>query len=276
MRYERMSVTGGAPRAQRPVLDAYLLDTAEDNPAFGQRPAVVICPGGGYAFTSEREGEAVAMRLLAAGFHAFILWYSVAPARFPTALAELANAVQTVREHAAEWKVERNHVYVMGFSAGGHLAGSLGTLWNHPVLESAMQYAAGEKLWKPDGMLLCYPVLTMGLFTHTGSRDNLLGDDQSPERIRLVSLENQVNRDTVPAFLWHTENDGAVPVENSLQFAAALRKAGVPFELHIYQDGPHGTSLCDETTSYEQRQIVPDAAGWMDLAIAWVKRQRKG
>ena len=275
MRLERMAVTGGAPRAQHPVLDAYLLDTVDDNPYFRNRPVVVICPGGGYAFTSEREGEAVAMRFLAAGFHAFVLWYSVAPARFPTALTELASAVQTVRQHAAEWKIERNHIYVMGFSAGGHLAGSLGTLWNHPVLESALQYTAGEKLWRPDGMLLCYPVLTMGPFTHEGSRDNLLGNDPSADQVRLLSLETQVNKDTVPAFLWHTENDGAVPVENSLQFASALRKAGVTFELHIYQDGPHGISLCDETTSYEPQQIVPGAAGWMELAVAWIKRQRK-
>ena len=91
--------------------------------------------------------------------------------------------------------------------------------------------------------------------------------------IQLLSLETQVNETTVPAFLWHTENDGSVPVENALLFAAALRKAGVPFELHIYENGPHGISLCDETSSEEEQQIVPDAAGWIDLAIAWVKRQ---
>jgi acetyl esterase/lipase len=145
---------------------------------------------------------------------------------------------------------------------------------NHPMLESAFDTSAGQKPWKPDGMLLCYPVLTMGEFVHAGSRGNLLGDRPADVMLRLLSLETQVNGHTVPAFLWHTEDDGVVPVENSLQYAAALRKAGVPFGLHIYQTGPHGISLCDETTSYTENLMVPDAAGWINLAIAWVKRQR--
>jgi acetyl esterase/lipase len=273
MRYERIAITGENTQAGWPRLDAYLLDTTDENPHFRSRPAIVICPGGGYEFVSKREGEPVAMRFLAAGFHTFVLHYSVAPARFPTALMELAEAVKTVRENAADWKIADNRIFIMGFSAGGHLCATLGTLWNHPMLESAFGTAAGQKPWKPDGMLLCYPVLTMGEFTHAGSRANLLGEQPPSEILSLLSLETQVNETAVPAFLWHTEDDGAVPVENSLQYAAALRKAGVPFELHIYQTGPHGLSLCDETTSYTENLMVPDAAGWIDLAIAWVKRQ---
>jgi len=274
MQFSRIPFLSKPQQTDPPYMDAYLLDTVEANPYFSARPAVVICPGGGYEFVSEREGEAVAMRFLASGFHAFVLQYSVAPARFPTALCELAYAVQTVRQHAAEWKIEENRIYVMGFSAGGHLAASLGTLWNDPLLERALGYGAGPKPWKPDGMLLCYPVLTLGAFTHEGSRDSLLGPDAPQEKIAALSLETRVDASTVPAFIWHTENDGAVPVENSLQFAAALRKAGVSFELHIYQYGPHGISLCDKTTSYEEKQLVPDAAGWMDLAIRWITRQQ--
>ena len=273
MRYERRPVLSDHYQPGDPYLDAYILDTPEENPYFAKRPAVIICPGGAYAFVSEREGEAVAMRFLAAGFHAFILQYSVAPARFPTALTQLADAVRQVRANAEEWKVADRQIYIMGFSAGGHLCGSLGTLWNHPVLETAFGKSAGAKPWKPDGMLLCYPVLTMGEFTHQGSRSNLLGDAPAADQLQLLSLETQVNGDTVPAFLWHTQEDEAVPVENSLQFAAALRRAGVPFELHVYQKGQHGISLCDETTSHNEKQIVADDAGWIDLAIAWVKRQ---
>ena len=272
MRYERIPILNGQPD-KPPYMDAYLLDTAADHPYFPVRPAVIICPGGAYGFVSPREGEPVAMRFLAAGFHAFVITYSVAPARFPTALTELAKAVETVRENAAVWRVAAGQIYIMGFSAGGHLCGSLGTLWNHPALEKALGYTSGDKPWKPDGMLLCYPVLTMGEYTHQGSRANLLADKQTEEMIGLLSLETQVNETAVPAFLWHTENDGAVPVENSLQYAAALRKAGVPFELHIYENGPHGISLCDQTSSEEEQQIVPDAAGWIDLAIAWVRRR---
>jgi len=274
MRYERIPIMNNTSQQEAPYMDAYLLDTTAENPHFAKRPAVIICPGGAYAFVSEREGEAVAMRFLAAGFHAFILQYSIAPARFPTALIQLADAVRQVRANADDWKVADHQIYSMGFSAGGHLCGSLGTLWNHPVLETAFGKPAGEKPWKPDGMLLCYPVITMDIFTHGGSRSNLLGETPSAEQLQLLSLEKQVNGDTVPTFLWHTQEDQAVPVENSLQFAAALRKAGVPFELHVYQKGPHGISLCDETTSYDAQQIVTDDAGWIDLAIAWVKRQQ--
>ena len=273
MQYQQIPLQSTQSQTNVPRLDAYLLDTEPENPYFKTRPAVIICPGGAYEYVSEREAEPVAMRFLAAGFHAFILWYTVAPARFPTAQLQLAEAVQTVRANADAWKIGPDQVYIMGFSAGGHLAASLGTLWNHPVFAEGMGYAGGPKPWKPDGMLLCYPVITMGAHTHEGSRKNLLGENPSEDMLRLLSLETQASGDTVPAFLWHTQNDGAVPVENSLQFAAALRGAGVSFELHIYQDGPHGISLCDETTSYEDRQIVPDAAGWIDLAVAWVRRQ---
>lgn len=273
MRYERIAINGENTQAGRPRLDAYLLDTPDVNPNFKTRPAIIICPGGGYEYVSEREGEPVAMRFLAAGFHAFVLRYSVAPASFPTAVLELAEAVKAVRERAAEWKIADGRIFILGFSAGGHLCGTLGTLWNHSLFERALGPAPEPKPWKPDGMLLCYPVITMGEFTHAGSRANLLGEQLSGEMLPLLSLETQVNETTVPAFLWHTADDGVVPVENTLQYAAALRRAGVPFELHIYQTGPHGLSLCDETTATGAQHIAPDAAGWIDLAIAWVKRQ---
>ena len=273
MRFMQIPVRNEWQLTPAPYMTAYLLDTPAGNPYFQTRPAVIICPGGAYCYVSPREGEAVAMRFLAAGFHAFILQYSVAPARFPTALTELADAVKTVRENAAEWQITPGKLFILGFSAGGHLCGSLGTLWNHPVLEEAFGYTGGAKPWKPDGMLLSYPVLTMGAHTHQGSLHNLLGEQPDAQLVSLLSLETQVSGDTVPAFLWHTADDGAVPVENSLQFATALRKAGVSLELHVFQHGPHGLSLCDKTTAYEPAHLVPDAAGWIDLAIAWVNRQ---
>ena len=275
MRYERISIKHGENQPKSATLDAYLLDHFEDNPYIDNRPAVIVCPGGGYSFVSPREGEPVAMCFLAEGFHAFVLDYSVAPARFPQALCELAEAVQMVREHAGEWHVAADQIYVLGFSAGGHLAASLGTLWNHPVLAQAMGVSAGEKLWKPDGMILCYPVITMGKHTHEGSLHNLLGETPPAEMVELLSLETQTGNDTVPAFLWHTADDGAVPVENSLQFAAALRRAGVSFELHVYQSGPHGLSLSDQRAASGPEHLVPDVAGWVDLAVRWVRRQAK-
>ena len=130
--------------------------------------------------------------------------------------------------------------------------------------------------WRPDAQILCYPVLTLGAFTHEGSRNNLLGDPSDPEnRLDLaesLSLETRVSADTPPTFLWHTGEDGSVPVENSLQYAAALRRNGVPFELHVFEKGGHGLSTCQEITSREDGQIVPDDAAWMPMAIQFIRR----
>ncbi len=259
------AVAGGEPV----VLDAYLLDSSKEIPGDALKPAVVLCPGGAYAFRSDREAEPIAMRLLAAGVHVFLLHYSVAPARWPAAALELAQAVRMVRRNAKEWNVRPDSVYVMGFSAGGHLAGSLGVLWDEPVFHEAL---GGACDWKPDGMLLGYPVVTMGRYTHAGSRDNLLGADAPADKLDSLSLERRVTPKTVPAFLWHTWEDEAVPVENTLDFARALRACGVPFELHLYERGGHGLSLCDERTSFEPKQLVPDNTGWMALAARWVRR----
>lgn len=254
----------------QPLLYTYVLDGSDSMPLMRERPAVIICPGGGYTFKSPREAEPIAMRFLAAGVHAFVLQYSVAPSRYPSAMLELAAAVKLVREKAGEWGIKPQCVYIAGFSAGGHLCASLGTLWKEPLLQESL--GGDAALWRPDGMILCYPVITFGPYGHQGSKNSLLGDSASPEAAQALSLENRVDADTVPAFLWHTYEDGAVPVENALLFSAALRRVGVPFELHIYEKGCHGLSLCDETTAQSDAHLKPDDAGWMALAVRWVKR----
>ena len=257
-----------------PKLYTYILDRSEALPFQQKRPAVIICPGGGYHFKSDREAEPVAMRFLAAGIHAFVLQYSVAPSRYPSSALELAAAVQLVRENAENWGILPDRIFIAGFSAGGHLCATLGTLWDESVFEKAFDFQRGrDKSWRPDGMILCYPVISFGEYGHKGSRDNLLGPDASSEQAHKLSLETRVGPGTVPAFLWHTFEDSSVPVENSLQFALALRKAKVPFEMHIYEKGGHGLSLCDETTSQYENQLVPDDADWIQLAIRWVKRK---
>lgn len=260
----------------QPLLYTYLLDRSEAMPMQIKRPAVIICPGGGYSFKSDREGEPVAMRFLAAGIHAFVLQYSVSPSLYPSAVLELAAAVKLVRENAESWGICPDRIFIAGFSAGGHLCASLGTLWDEQLFEKAFDWNKGkEKNWRPDGMILSYPVITFGEFGHAGSRNNLLGPDISLEQARLLSLETRVGLEAVPAFLWHTYEDGAVPVENSLQFAMALRKAKVPFELHIYEKGGHGLSLCDETTAQNEGQLLPDNANWIQMAIRWAKREAR-
>ncbi|MDY3919165.1 MAG: alpha/beta hydrolase [Candidatus Limivivens sp.] len=253
----------------QPKLYAYLLDTSPEIPLKEKRPAVIVCPGGAYSFKSDREAEPIALQYLAQNMNAFVLQYSVSPNRFPTAVLELAQAVMLVREHAEEWFIDPEKILVLGFSAGGHLAGTLGTMWNRDFFAKAL---GDSKAWRPDGMILCYPVISMGEFTHEESRTLLLGEDATEADWDALSLEKQVSTDTVPAFLWHTQEDDAVPVENSLFYAMALRKHQVPFELHIYEKGEHGLALCNEMTTAHESQNVPDNRGWVELSVKWIQR----
>lgn len=257
------------------TLHTYLHENSDQIDPGRKRPLVVICPGGAYRHTSDREAEPVAVALNARGFHAAVLRYSVAPARYPQALLELAAAVAHVRDNAADWHVDENAVVVMGFSAGGHLAGSLGVFWREAFLSRTL--GRDSDAFRPDGMLLCYPVVTAGCYRHQGSVDNLLGPEPDPALLERFSLERQVSAHTPPAFLWHTDADESVPVENSLLLATALRAHRVPLELHLFPRGPHGLSLATEETAAAARtdHIAPDCAVWIDLAATWLRRLRR-
>jgi acetyl esterase/lipase len=248
-----------------PKLETYILKGEQ------KRGAVLICPGGGYGFTSEREAEPIALRFNAAGFHAFVLYYSVAPRQHPQPLLDVSRAICLIREHAEEWGIEADHIAVCGFSAGGHVAASLGVHWDKPILQNMAGEQAG--LNRPNALILSYPVITGGEHAHRGSFDNLLGSEPEEELLAEMSLEQQVSEKTPPAFIWHTFDDSTVPVENSLLFAQAMRRHGIPFEMHIYPEGPHGLSLATKLTSVDdQRQIDPHVATWMDLCIEWLTR----
>lgn len=255
----------------KPMLYGYIMNATEEISISGKRAAVIICPGGAYRFKSDREAEPIAMRFLGAGIQSFVLQYSVAPSRFPCAMLELAKSVSIVREHAKEWGIDEDKIYICGFSAGGHLCASLGTLWKDKILTSVF----GDKdcSYRPNGMILSYPVISSGEFAHQESCDLLIGNEPSEELIEKISLDKQVTRDTVPTFIWHTKADEGVPVENTLLFSCALQKNQVPFELHIYENGVHGLALCDETTAGHPQQIVPDNADWINKAICWLKRE---
>jgi acetyl esterase/lipase len=268
MHYEKISIypkgvyrdAGGT--GFQPSLRAYVLDSPTEKP----RPAVVICPGGGYGNVSWREGEPVATRFLAAGFHAFVLDYSVAPNRYPKQVAELSRAFQIVRQNAGKWLVDPNKIAVCGFSAGGHLAANLAVDSDNPEILAAAKAQKGEN--KPNAAILCYPVLTAGERAHRGSFENLTGGDEA--LTEKLSLEKLVSPKTPPTFLWHTAEDGAVPVENSLLFAGALRKNGVPFALHIFEKGSHGLSTADAETAAEPAGVMPQVARWLTLCIEWL------
>ena len=248
----------------------------EDSAEIGiqDRPLVLVCPGGAYAFTSDREAEVLALQFLAMGYHAAVLRYSVVPSVFPTSMSELAYSVRLIRQNAREWHVNPEQIVVLGCSAGGHLAASLGVFWNEDFLAKLLGLGASEhRLIRPDGMILCYPVITSGEFAHRDSIRNLLGGGKEALWDKM-SLEKQVNGDTPPAFIWHTFTDDAVPVENSLLFVSALRRANVPAEFHMYPCGGHGLSLANRLTQgFMGNNIQEECASWISLAHTWMEHQ---
>ncbi|MBE6929811.1 MAG: alpha/beta hydrolase [Ruminococcaceae bacterium] len=256
----------------KPLLFAYLRELSP-NIGDGENhryPVMVVLPGGGYSYTSDREADPIALQYFAAGYHTFILRYSCVPDRYPTSLLQVMATIHYIRTHADELHADPERVFVVGFSAGGHLAASAGTLWKDPVVQGTL--GCDAKLCRPTGMILSYPVISSGEKAHRGSFNQLLGPDATQEQIDALSLENRVDEDTCPAFLWHTFTDGSVPVENTLYFTLAMRKAGVPCEVHIYPFGGHGLSVCNKQSAKggSADQIVPHAEGWMDLSIKWL------
>ncbi len=243
-------------------LELYLTDNRAVE-AERRKPLALIFPGGAYAWRSDREAEPVAVRLLALGIQAAVVRYSVAPARYPKALEEAAEAVAFAREHADEWLCDPHRIAVLGFSAGGHAAAHIGLKWNRMPQKEAC---------RPDAMILAYPVITSGQYSHQWSIENLLGDDYARLKEEMA-LENYVTDDTPPAFLWHTREDGSVPVENSLMLASELCRHGIGFELHIWPHGGHGISLADaETNELNSGNIIPECQEWINLAARWLKQ----
>ncbi len=234
-------------------------------------PAVLVCPGGAYAWTSDREAEPVALCFLSMGFNVFVLRYHCAPsAHYPVPQLEAAAAMRLIRARAQEHRTDPDRVFVCGFSAGGHLAASVGILWKEGGFASALGCAPEEI--RPTGMILGYPVITSGPRAHRGSFENLIGPDGDPALWDLLSLEKRVTGDTVPAFLWHTRTDGSVPVENSLLLSCALAQHGIPFEMHIYPKGVHGLSLANRLTAAPgaPEQIQPECTEWVRKAADWM------
>ncbi len=253
------------------IISAYIPENSEEININKKRETIIICPGGGYEFTSDREAEPIALKFVAQGFNAVVIRYSIAPVRYPTALLELAETVRYVREKEKEWNVDTEKVIVCGFSAGGHLAGSLGVLWNNEIIEKYLDIKNEEV--KPNAMILCYPVISSGEFAHKGSFDSLLGQKEAEISRENLSLEKLVSIETPKTFLWHTFDDGTVPVQNSLLFSNALASNKVQFELHIYPSGVHGLGLCEEITAMNGRSehINSHIASWFNLACQWIK-----
>jgi acetyl esterase/lipase len=239
-----------------PTLTPYLAD-----PKAASGAALVVCPGGSYWRLSPREGEEYAVWLNEHGVSALVLQYRLGSNgyRHPRMLEDAMRGMRLARAKAAEWGIDPKRVGIMGSSAGGHLAATLLTHFDTGKPEAAEPIE--RQSCRPDFGVLCYPVITMGQYAHAGSKRSLLGDNPSPELVKLLSNELQVTAQTPPCFIWHTYEDQAVPVENSLVFAEALRQACVPFDLHIYQHGGHGLALAGGNHP------------WLQDLLFWLKAQ---
>ena len=267
MRFVDLYQTYAVPRPDSAggYLTCYLQGTSEKISPCRLRPAVLVIPGGGYNHVSPREGEPVALRFAAAGWCAFVLDYSVVTHRFPTQLREAAMAMRYIREHAVEFSIDPHCVAATGFSAGGHLCGTLGMLYDCPEVADL----GPADLLRPDALGLCYPVAVSWGPTHEGSFQKLCGEDEALRR--RMSLDALVRPDMPPVNLWHTRNDETVPVRNSLILARRLEEAGVDFAMHIYRRGKHGLSTADRQV-YSVDKVPPmswDVPGWLEAEMAF-------
>lgn len=267
MKYEKMNIQNENSQ-EYAALYVYLIDhTPEIDIA--TRPMILICPGGGYAFTSDREAEMIALQFLAYGYHAAVLRYSVAPARYPTALLEVARSVACIRSHAKDWHVNPQEIVLTGFSAGGHLAANFCMFWHQNWIADRLGVTVPEL--QPNAMILGYPVITAGEYAHRGSFQCLLGEEYEQKQDSL-SLENWVDDKTPRAFVWHTYEDGAVPVQNSIMLVDALVKHHIPVEFHMFEKGGHGLSLSNRLTkSAGGSENQPATAKWIELVHNWME-----
>ena len=254
------------------TLDIYIGDELK------RAPAMLVIPGGGYGCVcSDREGEPIALAYLSKGFNAFVLHYSVgkdAPINCP--LAEASAAIAYIKRNAEKLGVDPERVYAVGFSAGGHLCGSLATLWYRDEIKEKAGIEYGEN--RPTAVVLQYPVITALGKGHMNSFYNLLGTrEPTREQLEYYSLEKHVDERSAPAFILHTAADQLVPVENALCMASAYSEANIPFELHIYPFGPHGLALANEVTAQgKEAMIDPQAARWVDDSIVFFNRLIEG
>lgn len=244
----------GTEDEDRPAITPYLVDGSGNS-------AVIVCPGGGYRGRAQHEGEPIAEWLNTLGISAFVLRYRVAPYQYPCALMDAQRAIRFVRSQATQLGIAPDRIGILGFSAGGHLASAAGTIYDAGDLAS--EDPIERESCRPDFMILCYPVITMKRpFTHEGSLLNLLGAEPDDSLVGQMSTETRVSEDTPPAFLWHTSDDASVPVENSLLFASALGRHGVPFDLHVYAHGRHGLGLAAESDHVK---------GWPAVCESWLR-----
>ena len=250
-----------------PTVEAYLpYNMTEMHRENDKRPCMIVCPGGGYGFCSQREAEPIALQFLPRGYNVFTITYSVAPHRFPTQLREVAALMELIYKNADEWNCDTEKIAIIGFSAGGHLAAHYSTMFDCKEVREVFPESKSV-----NASVLCYPVISV-VGGHIGSFYNLLGkQDISPEETEYFSCEKNVKDTTPPAFIWHTAEDTCVPVMNSMLYAKSLSEHKVPFELHIYPFGAHGLSTGDAQTNDNMNERTKHVGNWLTSLEKWLK-----
>jgi acetyl esterase/lipase len=283
------------------TLTTYVLADSPELLNGKKRPAVLVCPGGAYMSCSDREGEPVALRFAAMGYHAFVLRYStynngkpgmfipqgkmpVNPnSLFPAPMRDIGKAFLTIHAHAEEWLVDTDKIAICGFSAGGHNCAMYSVYWQDPLISE--YFDEKPAMFKPAAAILGYAVLDyrlmFGLITDPMAQ--VISDaasiafmgttTPSAELLETISANLHVSKNTPPTFLWATAGDALVPAENTTRMATALAQAGVPFEVHVFEQGPHGLSLSDQSTAGSLLDINADGEKWIELAGAWLKKR---
>lgn len=285
------------------TLTTYVLEDSPELLAGKSRPAILICPGGAYLSCSDREGEPVAMKFASMGYHAFVLRYSVylkkdeafpdlskpVPVRdhclYPAPMRDIAKAMLIIRAHAADWHVDTTRIAVCGFSAGAHNAAMYAANWQSDLISNYFQEE--KEAFRPAAAILGYPLsdyIAMNALHASApsfesaffalSNTAFLGSPQPSEALLdAASPARHVTASMPPTFLWATSEDAMVPVSQSLTLARSLADAQIPFELHVFENGPHGLSLATQASVQAASQIYPDAAKWADLADAWLQKR---
>jgi acetyl esterase/lipase len=229
--------------------------------------AMIICPGSGYKKCAEREAEPLAIKLLSMNFNAFVITYSCAPIRYPVQLLEVAALYDLINKNSKKWQVNTEKIGVLGFSAGGHLAAQYSNCYNCSEITKYF-----KNPYKPYATVLGYPVISADQsILRTSSIENLLGHKPESDEVKKFSCECLVSKDTPPTFIWHTTGDALVNVENSLRYAVALSRNGVPYTLHVYPFGNHGLSTADELTNNSLDPKVEYASDWIEQFKKWVR-----
>ena len=294
MRIEKIKI------GYRAILTVYQPEAAVGYHIFRERPGIILAPGGAYLMHATREKEGVALEFIARGYNVFLLEYSVGfssreakesgigrldvPQRFPDPLIEMLETIHYVRQHADELNTDVSRLFLLGFSAGGHLCAAAGVFWQKEEYVKQLSFAPQGKELKATGIVLCYPMLNacpkrqLEINATDGRdakllREFLYGTRQpSPEQIDALDLTKQVSRDTPPVFLWHSLDDPVVDAMDSTRFVLALQDANIHCEYHLYSHGGHGLGLATKGYARDEAEVQPDIALWIDLADVWMSR----